>query len=82
LDVSDHLLLLPVDPASQSHEKKLPGLERFHERDSTAPKLRTVTPCRTRTYPRLSFWTLRPAIPRNQPRKDWWTTRGGGPDHA
>ncbi len=61
LDVVDHVLLVPVDPASEGHEKELPCLKSVHERDSTMPKPPRVTPCEASTYARSYTWTLRAA---------------------
>ena len=59
LNVGDHVLLLPVDPAGKSHEKELPRVENVHEPDSTTLGEQSITSTTTNAYARLYIWTLR-----------------------
>ncbi len=56
-----HVLLLSVDPAGQSHEKKLPWVKDVHEHDSTTLGDRAVTSITTGACARSYIWTLRGA---------------------
>ncbi len=38
LYVGDHVVLLPIDPAGQSHQQELPRVENVHGHDSTRPE--------------------------------------------
>ena len=55
LDVSDHVLLLPVDPARERHEKELPWLKYVHERDSTPLKRERINRDKASGYVSFEF---------------------------
>ncbi len=59
LDVGDDVLLMTVDPASQSYEEHLPRLDWLHERHYTQAEPVVASSYKTSHCARLNIWILR-----------------------
>ncbi len=59
LDVGDHVLLVPVDPARQRNQQKLPCLDWLHENHYTQAQPVIVSSYKTSDCDRVNIWTLR-----------------------
>ncbi len=77
LDVCDCVLLMTVDPASQSYEEHLPRLDRLHERHYTQAAPVVASTSKPSNCDRLNIWTLRAQRDRCAPRSVQKRCRAG-----